>query len=351
MQPFVYMAAPARIVFGTGSSADVAEEIRRLGLSRALVLSTPQQKGDAEALAARLGRLAAGVFSDAAMHTPVEVTKNAVEAYRAAGADCVVALGGGSTTGLGKAIALRTGAAQIVIPTTYAGSEVTPILGQTENGVKTTMRGLEILPEVVIYDAELTLGLPVSISMTSGLNAMAHAAEALYARDRNPIASLMALEGLRAMIEALPAVRVAPQDIGARETALYGAWLCGTVLGAVGMSLHHKLCHTLGGSLDLPHAETHAVLLPHTIAYVEEAVPDLLAPLAALVGGRAGAGLFDFAARLGAPSSLAALGVGADDLDPMAELATSNPYWCPRPIEKTAIRDLLQRAFEGVRPD
>ncbi|SOC94524.1 maleylacetate reductase [Rhizobium sp. AN5] len=351
MQPFVYTAAPARIVFGTGSSLGVAEEIRRLGLSRALVLSTPHQKGDAEALAARLGPLAAGVFSDAAMHTPVEVTKRAVEAYRAAGADCVVSLGGGSTTGLGKAIALRTDAAQIVIPTTYAGSEVTPILGQTENGVKTTLRGPEILPEVVIYDAELTLGLPVGISMTSGLNAMAHAAEALYARDRNPIASLMAVEGLRAMIEALPGVRMEPQDTKARETALYGAWLCGTVLGAVGMSLHHKLCHSLGGSLDLPHAETHAVLLPQTIAYVEQSVPDQLAPLAALVGGRAGTGLYDFAARLGAPASLAALGVGEEDLDAMAELATANPYWCPRPVEKTAIRALLQRAFEGARPE
>lgn len=351
MQPFVYMAAPARIVFGVGSSVGVAEEIRRLGLSRALVLSTPQQKGDAEALAARLGRLAVGVFSEAAMHTPVEVTKRAVEDYRAANADCVVALGGGSTTGLGKAIALRTDAAQIVIPTTYAGSEATPILGQTENGVKTTMRGPEILPEVVIYDAELTLGLPVAISMTSGLNAMAHAAEALYAQDRNPIASLMAVEGLRAMVEALARVKAEPKNIAARETALYGAWLCGTVLGAVGMSLHHKLCHTLGGSLDLPHAETHAVLLPHTVAYVEQAVPDLFAPLAALVGGKAGAGLFDFAARLGAPSSLAALGLQLGDLDPMAELAAANPYWCPRPIEKTAIRDLLQRAFEGARPE
>ncbi|ADY65424.1 maleylacetate reductase [Agrobacterium tumefaciens] len=351
MQPFVYTTAPARIVFGTGSSVGVAEEIRRLGLSRALVLSTPHQKGDAEALAARLGPLAAGVFADAAMHTPVEVTKRAVEAYRAAGADCVVSLGGGSTTGLGKAIALRTDAPQIVIPTTYAGSEVTPILGQTENGAKTTLRGPEILPEVVIYDAELTLGLPVGISMTSGLNAMAHAAEALYARDRNPIASMMAVEGLRAMIEALPGVRMEPQDTKARETALYGAWLCGTVLGAVGMSLHHKLCHTLGGSLDLPHAETHAVLLPHTIAYVEQAVPDQLAPLAALVGGRAGTGLYDFAARLGAPASLAALGVGEEDLDAMAELATANPYWCPRPVEKTAIRALLQRAFEGARPE
>ncbi|WP_019565047.1 maleylacetate reductase [Agrobacterium sp. 10MFCol1.1] len=351
MQPFVYTTAPARIVFGTGSSVGVAEEIRRLGLSRALVLSTPHQKGDAEALAARLGQLAAGVFYDAAMHTPVEVAKRAVEAYRAAGADCVLSLGGGSTTGLGKAIALRTDAPQIVIPTTYAGSEVTPILGQTENGVKTTLRGPEILPEVVIYDAELTLGLPVGISMTSGLNAMAHAAEALYARDRNPIASMMAVEGLRAMIEALPGVRMEPQDTKARETALYGAWLCGTVLGAVGMSLHHKLCHTLGGSLDLPHAETHAVLLPHTIAYVEQAVPDQLAPLAALVGGRAGTGLYDFAARLGAPASLAAIGVGGEDLDAMAELATANPYWCPRPVEKTAIRALLQRAFEGARPE
>lgn len=213
------------------------------------------------------------------------------------------------------------------------------------------MRGPEILPEVVIYDAELTLGLPVAISMTSGLNAMAHAAEALYAQDRNPIASLMAVEGLRAMVEALARVKAEPKNIAARETALYGAWLCGTVLGAVGMSLHHKLCHTLGGSLDLPHAETHAVLLPHTVAYVEQAVPDLLAPLAALVGGKAGAGLFDFAARLGAPSSLAALGLQLGDLDPMAELATANPYWCPRPIEKTAIRDLLQRAFEGARPE
>lgn len=350
MQPFVYTAAPARIVFSAGSSADVAEEIRRLGLSRALVLSTPQQKGDAEALAARLGRLAAGVFSEAAMHTPVEVTKTAVEAYHAAGADCVVSLGGGSTTGLGKAIALRTDATQIVIPTTYLklGSHThsRPDGKWCEN--HHTRAG------DLAGGGDLRCG-------TDARTAGRHQHDE-RAQRHGPCGGSALCAGSQPHRQhdgggraagndrSASSRAAAPQDIGARETALYGAWLCGTVLGAVGMSLHHKLCHTLGGSLDLPHAETHAVLLPHTIAYVEEAAPDLLAPLAALVGGRAGAGLFDFAARLGAPSSLAALGVGADDLDPMAELATANPYWCPRPIEKTAMRDLLQRAFEGARP-
>ncbi len=228
---------------------------------------------------------------------------------------------------------------------------MTDILGQTDKGVKSTLRDRKVLPEVVLYDPELTLSLPIALSVNSGLNAMAHAAEGLYASDRNPVTSLMAGEGLRVLYSALPKIVASPSDLDARAEALYGAWLCGGVLSNVTMALHHKLCHTLGGSLDLPHAETHAVLLPHTIAYVEQAVPDLLAPLAALVGGRAGAGLYDFAARLGAPASLAALGVRSDDLDPMAEFATANPYWCPRPIEKTAIRDLLQRAFEGTRPE
>ncbi|MDO1582660.1 maleylacetate reductase [Rhizobium oryzicola] len=351
MDAFVCTTLASRIVFGAGKIAQTADEIRRLGLSQALVLATPQQEAEAKTLSAQLGDLAVGIFAGAVMHTPVEVTEHAVDCYRQTKADCVVSLGGGSTTGLGKAIALRTGAPQIVLPTTYAGSEVTPILGQTENGLKTTLRGPEILPEVVIYDPELTYSLPIGISLTSGLNAMAHAAEGLYAQDRNPVSTLMAREGLRAMIEALPVLRALPTDSHARETALYGSWLCGTVLGNVGMSLHHKLCHTLGGSLDLPHAETHAVLLPHTIAYVEQAVPELLAPLAALVGGRAGTGLWDFSANLGAPMRLADLGMQEADLDPMVELAMANPYWCPRPLEAAPLRALLQRAFSGRRPE
>ena len=348
---FVYQANPARIVFGRGTRARVADEVRGLGCSRALVLSTPFQKPDAEALAEEMGRLSAGVFAGAAMHTPLDVTQTAMAAYADARADCVVAIGGGSTIGLGKAIAYRNGAPQVVVATTYAGSEVTPILGQTKNRVKTTVRDASILPEVVIYDPDLTLGLPVAMSVTSGLNAMAHAVEALYARDRNPISSTMAVEGIRALKEALPRIREDPRDHDARASALYGSWLCGTVLGSVGMALHHKLCHTLGGSFDLPHAETHAVMLPHSAAYNAEAAPDALRPVADIFGGSVGGGLHDFAASLGAPLALKSLGLQEADLDRAADLVAEAPFWNPRPVEREAVRALLKRAWEGARPD
>lgn len=347
---FNYQGSAAHIIFGEGKAETAGEWIGKLGCRRALVLSTPQQRADAEALAARLGELAAGVFAGAVMHTPVDVTEAAMKVVRETGADCVVSLGGGSTTGLGKAIAYRTDLPQIVIPTTYAGSEVTPILGQTEGGRKTTVRDAKILPEVVIYDPRLTTGLPVALSVTSGLNAMAHAVEALYAQDRNPVSSLMAAEGLRAFRDALPEVVRRPDDLSVRGEALYGAWLCGTVLGTVGMALHHKICHTLGGTFDTPHAETHAIMLPHTAAYNAEAVADQLKPVADLFGGSVGGGLWDFAKTVGAPMALRDLGLSEADLDKVAQIATENPYWNPRPIDRESIRALLQQAWEGRRP-
>lgn len=348
---FVYNANPARIVFGAGTSATLGKELEAAGKSRALVLSTPFQREAADKLATGLGGLAAGVFAEAAMHTPVDVTERAMAAFAAADADCVVSLGGGSTIGLGKAIAYRNDCFQAVIATTYAGSEVTPILGQTENGIKTTVRAASILPEVVIYDPELTLSLPVAMSVTSGLNAMAHAVEALYAKDRNPVTSLMAVEGMRALRDALTVIVKSPHDLNARGTALYGSWLCGTVLGTVGMALHHKLCHTLGGSFDMPHAETHAVLIPHTAAYNEAAARDALKPAAELFGGRLGGGLYDFAKSLGAPLALRDLGLELGALDKAADIAVKNPYWNPRPVERDAIRALLGRAWEGHKPE
>lgn len=348
---FVYSTSPAHIVFGSGKAGTVGEWIDRIGCRRALVLSTPHQRADAEKLSETLGSRAAGIFAGAVMHTPVEVTERAMEIVRQTGADCVVSLGGGSTTGLGKAIAYRTDLPQIVIPTTYAGSEVTPILGQTEAGRKTTVRSAAILPEVVIYDPALTLGLPVGMSVTSGLNAMAHAIEALYAEDRNPVSSLMAAEGLRAFKRSLPAIVATPEDGEARAEALYGAWLCGTVLGTVGMALHHKICHTLGGTFDTPHADTHAIMLPHTAAFNAVAVPDLTAPVAEIFGGSVGGGLWDFARAAGAPLALKDLGLSEKDLDLTAEIATQNPYRNPRPIDRPSIRALLQDAWEGRRPD
>jgi maleylacetate reductase len=347
---FSFAGSPARIVFGDGSRSKVGEWIVTAGCKRALVLATAHQRADAEALATEIGSLACGVFTGATMHTPVDVTEAAMKMVAETEADCVVSLGGGSTTGLGKAIAYRTDLLQIVVPTTYAGSEVTPILGQTEGGRKTTVRDARILPEIVLYDPALTLGLPVSMSVTSGLNAMAHAVEGLYARDRNPISTLMALEGLRAFSRSLPKIVTAPDDADARNEALYGAWLCGTVLGTVGMALHHKICHTLGGSFDTPHAETHAVMLPHTAAFNARAAAAELAPAANLFAGSIGGGLWDFAKSIGAPLTLKEFGLTEADLDGAASIAVENPYWNPRPIDRDSIRALLQEAWDGRRP-
>jgi len=338
-------------VFGFGVLGRVPDEVKTLGCRRALVLSTPQQAEAAQDLSERLGPLGAGVFTEAAMHTPAEVTGRAMQAVRELGADCTVALGGGSTTGLGKAIAFRTDLPQIVIPTTYAGSEATPILGETRDGLKTTQKSPKILPEVIVYDVDLTLTLPPGLSATSGINAIAHAVEGLYTEDANPIVSLMAEEGIRALAAALPRIIRNASDRDARSDALYGAWLCGVVLGSVGMALHHKLCHTLGGTFDLPHAETHTVVLPHAAAYNAPAAPEAMARVARALGVKdAPTGLYDLARGLGAPVALKAIGMPQAGLDRAADLATANPYWNPRPIERGAIRALLDDAFHGRRP-
>lgn len=347
---FIYQSLPAKIIFGSGAISTLTAELEQLGCSKALVLSTPEQQAAAQHLVQQLGSLCVGLFAQATMHTPVEITALALQAYESCQADCVISLGGGSTIGLGKAIAYRVNTTHIAVPTTYAGSEVTPILGQTENKQKTTLRHPRILPSVVIYDPDLSLNLPIEMSITSGLNAMAHAIEALYAQDRNPVSTAMALQGIQALVSALPALIKEPNQAQARSDALLGAWLCGTVLGTVGMSLHHKLCHTLGGSFNLPHAQTHAVLLPHSLAYNASAAAPQLQPLQNLLGADIALSLHQLAQSLGAPLTLKELGLNESDLDQAAQIATQNPYWSPRPLEQHAIRAMLQRAWAGSAP-
>jgi maleylacetate reductase len=349
---FIYAAPAARVIFGSGALAQLPREIELLGARKALVLCTPEQAAEGERVARQLGDHAAGVFAKAVMHVPIETAKEAREVARSLGADCAVAIGGGSTTGLGKAIALDSGLPILAIPTTYAGSEMTPIYGLTEAGLKRTGKDPRVLPRTVIYDPQLTLTLPIGLTITSGINAIAHAAEGLYAKDGNPIMDLMAEEGIRAMANALPKLKANSQDIDARSDALYGAWLCGTVLGNVGMALHHKLCHTLGGSFNLPHAEVHTVILPHAIAYNAPAIAEALVRMKrALQTDDAAQALYDLARFNGAPYSLRALGMAETDLDKAADIAIANPYWNPRPIERAGIRALLQRAWEGARPE
>lgn len=355
MEDFVYSSQPYRVVFGAGALKHLEREIDAMGAKRALVLSTPEQTDQAQHIADLLGPRAAGIFPRAVMHVPIETAREARTLAAKLGADCAVAVGGGSTTGLAKAIALDSGLPSLVIPTTYAGSEMTPIYGITEAGLKKTGRDQRVLPRTVIYDPLLSLTLPVGLSVTSGINAIAHAAEGLYAQDRNPIMDLMAEEGIAALASAISLISKTPTNVEARGGALYGAWLCGTVLGNVGMALHHKLCHTLGGSFNLPHAEVHTIVLPHAIAFNASAAPMAMQKIAsALKSSTAAGGLLDLAERNGAPVALKDIGMKRGDLDKAADLAVANPYWNPRPIgkeQRDLIRQLLQNAYDGIRPD
>ncbi len=350
--PFTYVARPMRTLFGAGHLAELGTELGRLGIRRALILSTPHQAGLAQSVQQQFGELTCGIYAKATMHTPVEVTAEALEQLRALDADGLVALGGGSTIGLGKALAWRTDLPQVAIPTTYAGSETTPILGETEHGRKTTLRSDKVLPETVIYDVNLTLSMPAGLSATSGINALAHAVEALYANDGNPVVSLMAEEGIAALSRSLPRIVADPtSDWNARSDAQYGAWLCGTCLGAVAMGLHHKICHVLGGTFGLPHAETHTVMLPHVAAYNASFAPGAMSRIArALRVQDAVSGLFALNASLSVPVALRDLGMPDSGIRQAVDLIMRDQYANPRPPEHAALVEMLRRAWVGKPP-
>ncbi|HEX5091120.1 MAG TPA: maleylacetate reductase [Burkholderiales bacterium] len=351
MKPFTYVGLPMRVVFGAGAVAQLPAEVDALGAKRVLVLSTPGREADATRLAACLGGRMVGVYGKAVMHVPIDVAEDARRVAKGLGADGCVAIGGGSTIGLGKAIALTSGLPVLAVPTTYSGSEMTPIQGFTEKGLKRTQRDARMLPKTVIYDPELTYGLPAATSAASGMNAIAHCVEALYAKEANPVISIMAEEGIRAMAAALPRLVNEPQDAGARGDALYGAWLAGVALGTVGMALHHKLCHTLGGTWNLPHAETHAIVLPHAARYNRDAAPEAMARIARALGAAdAPAGLYDLEGRLGLKMRLADLGMPEADLERAAQLAADAPYPNPAPLTREGILALLRAAHAGRRP-
>jgi maleylacetate reductase len=351
MRPFFYNALPARVVFGVGTLERLPEEVKRLGCNRVIVLSIKAQEQSGKDVQKLLGNMAVALYSNAAMHTPEIITNKALSVVQELKADCIVSIGGGSTIGLGKAIAYRTDLPQIVIPTTYAGSEATPILGQTANGIKTTLKSDKVLPEVILYDVDLTLTLPTKMTITSGMNAIAHAIEALYSPESNPMIDMLAEQGISAISRALPIIHKDPYDKEARSDALFGAWACGTCLGAVGMSLHHKLCHVLGGSFDMPHAETHTVILPHVIVYNSPGAKEAIGKVERILGtNNAAQALFDMAKDLGAPYSLKELGFKEKDIPKAAEIATKAPYPNPVLLEKEKILELLRNAWAGNRP-
>jgi maleylacetate reductase len=350
---FLYDALPGRVVFGPGVARQrLAAELDGLGAERVLLVAADPELPLARELTGPLGDRVVAEFSGVRPHVPVGVAQAAREEAARSRADLVLSIGGGSTTGTAKAVALTTGLPVVAVPTTYAGSEVTPVWGLTEAARKTTGRDARVLPRVVLYDPELTLTLPADLSAASGLNALAHCVEALWAPGANPVTSLVALEGVRALAAGLPAVVADPSGLAGRTDALYGAYLAGAAFAVAGSGLHHTVCHVLGGAYDLPHAPTHAVVLPHVLALYAPRLPEVERSVAAALGVPAAVkGLVDLAARTGAPSSLADAGLTAAQLPEAGRLvsaavATKVP---PGPLSVTAdeVHALLRAALDG----
>ena len=352
MDKFTYVAMPTRVVFGAGAVAQLAAEVQRLGAKRALLISTPGRAQMVRSIAR--GLQVAGIFDQAVMHTPIKAVETARDMASSVEADCCIAIGGGSTIGFGKAIALSSSLPVVAVPSTYSGSEMTTIWGISEGGAKKTGRDPKVLPKSVIYDPQLTLDLPVGVSAASGMNAIAHCCEALYAHDGNPLVSLIAEEGIRALAAALPIIAQAPRDLEARTSALYGSWLAGLSISTTGNALHHKLCHVLGG-FGLPHAETHSIVLPHAMAYNAAAAPEAMRRIARALGIKAGTetaptGLWQLEQRLGLPMKLADIGMKEADLERAARIAVQAPYPNPRKVEYEGVLELLHNAYEGRKP-
>jgi maleylacetate reductase len=343
-----YEAPPGRVVFGAGALDRLGGELERLGAERVLLVAS---KRVADEVAERLGRRHAATCGEVVQHVPVEVAGRARQLARDAGADSLVAVGGGSAVGLAKAVALELDLPIVAAPTTYAGSELTTISGLTEAGRKRTGRDPRVRPRVVLYDPALTLSLPAPVTAASGMNALAHAVEALYGPGASPVADALAGDGIRALAAGLPVAVERPGDLAGRTRALRGAWLAGAALAAAGAGIHHQLCHVLGGAFGLDHGGVHAVLLPYSAGFVTPAVPRAMARVAGALGvADAATGLWDLGRRLGAPASLAELGLPAADLDRAAELAAAQVDGRPRPVTASELRDLLAAAHAGRPP-
>ena len=355
MEPFARDALPGRVVFGAGAARTaLAGEVARLGVSRLLLIPSGSKQSAARELVAPLADRIAGTFTGVRPHVPVEVADAARKQAAAVGADAVLSLGGGSATGTAKAVALTTGLPVIAVPTTYAGSEVTPVWGLTDGDRKTTGVDAGVLPRLVIYDPELTASLPGPVSAASGLNAMAHCVEAFWAPGRNPVSSLTAGEAIRVLAAALPAVLRDGADTDARGDLLYGAYLAGTTFAVTGSGLHHKICHILGGRYDLPHAQTHAIMLPYVLAFNAPGAPDAAGQIgqalahAGLGGGDPAAALQRLAGQLGLPRGLREIGFREEQIAEAARLIEpAVPADNPVPASAAALQALLRQAWAG----
>lgn len=337
-----------RVLFGTGRALDgVLAAIESLGAQRVLLIAGGSATELAEQLAARAP--VAARIQDIVQHVPVENGRAAVAAAHDAAADAVVAIGGGSAVGLAKIVARDTRLPVVAVPTTFAGSEATNVWGQTEDGHKTTGVDDHVLPAVIVYDAALSRSLPGDLAAASGLNAVAHAVDGLWAPGADPINRELGAAGLRALVPALQTLADDPDDVDARDRLLYGAYLAAVAFASAGSGMHHKICHVLGGAYGLPHAQLHAIVLPYVTAFNTPAAPEAAARISDAMGGAsAAAGLLSLREQLGVAPSLSAIGMAEQDVPEAARLALAAiPAANPRPVHLDDVERIIHAAWAG----
>jgi alcohol dehydrogenase class IV len=347
---FVHDTLPQRVCFGSGrAAASLAGAVSGLGAGRVMLIAGKNEMPLADEVARDVP--VALRYDEVVMHVPVEVARRARAAAAEHEVDALVSVGGGSTTGLAKAVALTSGLPVVAVPTTYAGSEATPVWGLTEGAKKTTGTDPRVLPRVIVYDAALTVSLPVDLSVASGLNALAHCVDSMWAPGADPVNAALAAEGIRALAAGLPRIVADPADLDGRENALYAAYLSAAAFASAGSGLHHKICHVLGGKYNLPHAQTHATVLPYVLAFNGPAAPEAEARIAAAFGSAGAlAGLDALRQQLRAPRALADYGFTEDLIGEAAEaILPSVPASNPRPVSAEDLRALLRAAWSGAQ--
>ena len=346
------VAHSPKVVFARGAVAHIKDEIEMLNKKRVLLISDESAAVIAKKISSVLSSLIVQSVDHVVMHVPDEFSAPIVASAQKNEIDLVISIGGGSATGLGKIVALDAGIDLMAVPTTYAGSEMTTIWGRTRNNQKVTGRDMAVLPKTTIYDPELTYSLPLSISVNSGMNAIAHAVEAMYAQDVTQIVSEAALEGIQVFSKGLRALHANINDLDARDELLRGSMQCGFSLSNATMGIHHKICHTLGGMFDLPHAPMHSAVLPWAVQYNLNFAQSQLSEVAAVLNTpRADIGLWDLANEVGAQTSLKNIGYPLEKSEEVADVISRATFANPRPFEKQAVMDLLERAYTGIRPN
>jgi maleylacetate reductase len=343
---------PGRIVFGDGALAELGAELDRLGAQRVMLIGAPHDDQYLERAIHTMQPPPHVAWDEIRQHVPVELADRATAAANSGNVDALVTIGGGSSIGLGKAVAASTGLPLVCVPTTFSGSEMTPIYGLTSDADKTTARDLRVLPKVVIYDPRLLSALPPAVIGSSGMNALAHCAEALWAKNSDPVTDALALDGARRLHRHLPTA-YSDQDVASLGQVLVASCLAGTALGTVGTSVHHALCHLLGGMYDTPHALTHAIMLPYAVEFVRPSVPTAIARLAAAMG-TAAADLSDtiwaLGLSVGTPRGLRAIGLTEAQIEQAAETALAKDLSSPRALDRAGLHRLLEAAWRGMSP-